>query len=102
MRGDARARVQDSIGASFDRAIEDIRSAIRIPGVSKSGERLDEMAAWVAGYLRDLGAEVRLVPGTIAPIVEGELRGQEDSPTLLFYTLYDVQPADASEWTSPP
>ncbi|HVL73799.1 MAG TPA: M20/M25/M40 family metallo-hydrolase [Beijerinckiaceae bacterium] len=102
MTGGARGRVQERIAAGFDRTIEDIRAAIRIPGISKSGEGLDQMAAWVAAYLRDLGAQVRLVPGKVAPIVEGELRGAEGAPTLLFYTLYDVQPADPAEWTSPP
>ena len=52
MTSDAESRVLAAIGRGFDRAIDDIRDAIRIPGVSKSGERLDEMAAWVSNYLR--------------------------------------------------
>lgn len=99
---DTEHRVLAAIDEGFDRAIEDIRSAIRIPGVSKAGERLDEMAAWVGEYLRTLGAEVSLYPGQVAPIVEGHLRSPGASYTLLFYTLYDVQPANAAEWTSPP
>jgi acetylornithine deacetylase/succinyl-diaminopimelate desuccinylase-like protein len=102
MTTDAERRVLAAIDDTFDRAIEDIRAAIRIPGVSKSGEGLDEMAAFVARSLRDLGAEVSLFPGQVAPIVEGELRSPSARYTLLFYTLYDVQPADPAEWTSPP
>jgi len=102
MTGEAEAQVLAAIDQSFDRAIEDIRAAIRIPGISKSGERLEEMAKWVADYLRDLGAEVTVHPGRFAPIVEGDLRSPGAEYTLLFYTLYDVQPADASEWSSPP
>ena len=99
---DAERRVLSAIDESFDRAIDDIRDAIRIPGVSKSGERLEEMANFVADYLRSLGADVSLHPGKVAPIVEGELRSPGAAYTLLFYTLYDVQPADPDEWTSPP
>jgi acetylornithine deacetylase/succinyl-diaminopimelate desuccinylase-like protein len=99
---DAERRVLATIDQSFDRAIQDIRDAIRIPGVSKSGERLDEMAGWVADYLRSLGADVALHPGQVAPIIEGELRSPGAAYTLLFYTLYDVQPAEAGEWSSPP
>src|SRR3954453_9607791 len=102
MTSDAESRVLAAIGRDFDRAIDDIRDAIRIPGVSKSGERLDEMAAWVADYLRRLGADVTVHPGEVASIVEGELRSPGAAYTLLFYTLYDVQPAEAEEWSSPP
>jgi acetylornithine deacetylase/succinyl-diaminopimelate desuccinylase-like protein len=102
MEDSAEQRVQAAIEAGFDRAICDIQDAIRIPGVSKTGERLADMAEWLAGRLRALGAEVSLHPGRVAPIVEGELRSPGAPYTLLFYTLYDVQPADAREWSSPP
>jgi acetylornithine deacetylase/succinyl-diaminopimelate desuccinylase-like protein len=102
MTSEAEGQVLAAIGRHFDRAIDDIRAAIRIPGISKSGERLEEAAAYVADYLRDLGAEVSMHPGQIAPIVEGELKSPGARYTLLFYTLYDVQPADPSEWSSPP
>jgi acetylornithine deacetylase/succinyl-diaminopimelate desuccinylase-like protein len=99
---EAEHRVQERLSKDFDSAIEDIRSAIRIPGVSKTGERLDEMAAWTVDYLRALGAQVRLTPGKIAPIIEANLRSPEATRTLLFYTLYDVQPAYPAQWSSPP
>ncbi|MCP8938248.1 M20/M25/M40 family metallo-hydrolase [Alsobacter sp. SYSU M60028] len=98
----AESRVLARIEQDFERAIGDIQDAIRIPGVSKSGENLEEMAAWVADYLRRLGADVTVYPGQVAPIIEGELRSPGASYTLLFYTLYDVQPANPEEWSSPP
>lgn len=61
------------------------------------------MAEHVAAQLRGLGATVRLVPGERAPIVEGELNVSPALPTLLFYDLYDVQPAEGQPgWTVPP
>ena len=102
MTQEAERRVLDRIGQDFDSAIEDIRAAIRIPGVSKTGERLDQMAVFTADYLRSLGAEVRTTPGKIAPIIEAEIRSPTATRSLLFYSLYDVQPADPTEWSSPP
>ena len=61
------------------------------------------MAEHVAAQLRGLGATARLVPGQRAPIVEGELHVSPTLPTLLFYDLYDVQPAEGQPgWTVPP
>lgn len=74
-------------------SIEDIRSAIRQPSVSQTGEGIPAMAAFTEAYLRELGALARQVPGRHAPIVEGELLADPAAPTLLFYDLYDVQPA---------
>jgi acetylornithine deacetylase/succinyl-diaminopimelate desuccinylase-like protein len=102
MTSDDERLVLAAVDRRFDATIEEIRDAIRIPGISKSGERLDEMAGWVGTYLRTLGADVTLHPGQVAPIVEGVLRSPGAQYTLLFYTLYDVQPAAAEEWTSPP
>jgi acetylornithine deacetylase/succinyl-diaminopimelate desuccinylase-like protein len=83
--------------------IDDIMCAVRQPSVSQSGEGVAEMAEWIASYLRDLGADVRLVPGRHAPIVEGELGADSTLPKLLLYELYDVQPAAGQPgWSVPP
>jgi len=61
------------------------------------------MAEHVATELRGLGATVRLAPGRHAPIVEGVLHRSATLPTLLFYELYDVQPAAGQPgWSVPP
>ncbi len=86
----------------FASYLEDIRTAIRQPSVSKTGEGLLEMAEWVRAYLVKLGAEARLVPGQVAPIVEGALFTPGAQRTLLFYDLYDVQPATPVGWIAPP
>jgi acetylornithine deacetylase/succinyl-diaminopimelate desuccinylase-like protein len=58
----------------------------------------------VVELLTEAGLEdVRTVPmeGSGAAIF-GELRGPEDGPTVLLYAHYDVQPASAEEWDTPP
>jgi acetylornithine deacetylase/succinyl-diaminopimelate desuccinylase-like protein len=81
----------------------EIRAAIRQPSVSRTGEGVAAMAEQVAAALRDLGASPRLVPGLHAPIVDGLLHVSPALPTLLFYDLYDVQPAEGQPgWTVPP
>ena len=97
----------DQVLAQIDRrlaaSIDEIRAAIRQPSVSRTGEGIAAMADHVARALRSLGADVRLVPGQHAPIVEGTLHVAPDLPTLLFYDLYDVQPAEGQAgWTVPP
>lgn len=92
----------DVCAESLGQTIEDIQRAIRIPGVSKTGDRLDEMARWVGDYLAELGAAPIFHEGKIAPIVEAVATSGTSRGRLLFYTLYDVQPADPAEWASPP
>jgi len=97
------ARVLAAIDGRARATVEEIRSAIRQPSVSQTGEGVEAMAAWTRSYLEALGADVRQVPGTRAPFVEGELITGSDRPTLLFYELYDVQPAKGQPgWTVDP
>lgn len=97
------ARVLAAIDGRARATVEEIRTAIRQPSVSQTGEGVQAMADWVGTYLEALGAEVRQVPGSRAPFVEGELISGPDRPTLLFYELYDVQPAAGQAgWTVDP
>lgn len=86
-------RVLQAIDETADEAVADIRRAMRQPSVSHTGEGVAEMAALTENYLKDLGATTRQVAGRRAPIIEGELITDSSRPTLLFYDLYDVQPA---------
>jgi acetylornithine deacetylase/succinyl-diaminopimelate desuccinylase-like protein len=97
------ARVLAQLDRGFDTYLEDVLAAIRRPSVSLTGEGLEVMAAWLVRYLTDLGAQARLVPGTVAPIVEGELHSAAPSAReLLLYELYDTQPAPPAGWLVPP
>jgi acetylornithine deacetylase/succinyl-diaminopimelate desuccinylase-like protein len=98
---------EERVAAQIDRrlaaSVQEIRAAIRQPSVSRTGEGIAAMAEHVAAELRGLGATVRLVPGVHAPIVEGVLHQSASLPTLLFYDLYDVQPAATQPgWSVPP
>ena len=96
-------RVLAQIEYRLPTSVEEIRAAIRQPSVSRTGEGISAMADNVAAELRGLGAMVRLVPGQHAPIVEASLHVSPTLPTLLFYDLYDVQPAEGQPgWNVPP
>lgn len=60
-------------------------------------------AQWVRDAFAAEGLDARLVPtpdGTDAVFATYE--GPADAPRVLLYAHYDVQPAPAHEWTSPP
>ncbi len=99
---EAEKKVIQQLEKGFDGYLEDVRAAIRQPSVSRTGEGVEKMAVWVMAYLRDLGAKAKLVPGARFPIIEGELSTYGAKKTLLFYELYDVQPAEEEGWISPP
>ncbi len=102
MAGDPEQHLLAQCDHALEAAINHVRDAIRIPGVSKTGSNLDEMARWLGDHLKQVGADVSYHDGQIAPIVEGLVRSPESRGKLLVYTLYDVQPADPEEWSRPP
>jgi hypothetical protein len=61
-------------------------------------------AAWLADHLREVGLQdVRIVPTHRHPIVYASWRRIPESPTVLIYGHYDVQPPEPlEEWRSPP
>lgn len=98
------------IEGHLDEALTDLMGLCRLPSVSAQGLAIQDTAEHLAGLLRGLGFEVRILPKA-AP-AEGAPGGQPVvyayragvSPrTLLFYNHYDVQPAEPLElWSSPP
>ena len=85
------ARVLARIEARSAAALEEIRSAIRQPSISQTGEGIPAMADWVQSYLEALGARERQVPGQRAPIVGAV---SMDMITVDVTNLGDVQPGD--------
>ncbi len=96
------SRVLAQLETSSDRYLADALEAIRRPSVSATGEGLEPMAAWLVDYLTETGARVRLRPGRVAPFIEGDLAFEPNAPRLLFYELYDTQPAPPEGWHVPP
>ncbi|HEY2376547.1 MAG TPA: dipeptidase [Gemmatimonadaceae bacterium] len=80
---------------------------LRIPSVSARSEHNEDTARaaeWVARSMRDAGLKAAVHPTAGHPVVVGEWRGAgPDTPTVLAYGHYDVQPAEPLElWESPP
>lgn len=78
------------------------RSVADRPGL-QSGE-CDRAADWVVGKFRELGFDDVAASETSdgSKCVHGSAPGMEGAPTVLLYSHYDVQPASAEGWRSPP
>ncbi len=76
---------------------------LRQPSVSAQGWGVRECAELLRGWLIAAGAAVELHGRESHPIVFAEWRAvRPDAPTLLIYGMYDVQPVDNQDWTTPP
>lgn len=86
--------------------LEELATFLRFKSISSEPEFKKEMlscAKWVENFLIEAGlrAEVWETPGH--PSVFGQSVFNKDSPTVLFYLHYDVQPVDPLElWESDP
>lgn len=94
------------IDKSIDQSIERLSDLLRIPSVStdpKFNSETCRAAQWCAEQLSSIGfdAKVHDTPGH--PMVVAHHKGEKDSPRVLYYGHYDVQPPDPLElWKSPP
>ncbi len=79
---------------------------IRIPSVSSDPRRREDCrraAIWLRDRLEAAGASpARLIETELHPAVFAHFPGPAGAPTVLVYGHYDVQPATASAWSSPP
>lgn len=95
------ARQLAQIDRDFDRHVCEVQRFIRQPSVSADDWGIQEMALLLADKIRSLGAECSIVETGRHPIVYGRLDTGADK-TIVFYELYDVQPARESGWIVPP
>jgi len=93
-----RVRVAERFPADLDR----IRDYLRLPSVSATGEGIRAAAEATGAWIEGAGGSFELVETPGHPLVLGELPGPAGAPRLLRYGMYDVQPAEEPEWTSPP
>lgn len=70
---------------------------VRRPSISAYGEGIDVIAAYIAGVMRLIGLDVRIMPTEGWPMVFGEHTVRPGLPTVLLYGHYDVQPPDPLE-----
>ncbi|MGH9340660.1 MAG: dipeptidase [Acidobacteriota bacterium] len=90
-----------------ERYLDELNQFLRIPSISTDSSKKEDVwqaAEFVADQLRRAGMQrVNIFPTEGHPIVYGERIEKPDSPTLLVYGHYDVQPVDPVElWQSGP
>jgi acetylornithine deacetylase/succinyl-diaminopimelate desuccinylase-like protein len=95
-------RVRARVAERFPADLERIRGYLRLPSVSATGEGIRATAAATGAWIEGAGGSFELVETPGHPLVLGELPGPPGAPRLLRYGMYDVQPAEEPEWTSPP
>ena len=97
------ARVFAHVDAQRGPFMERLKDYLRRPSISAHGEGIAETADYIAGVLRDVGLETRVISTSGWPMVLAERGGQPGKPTVLLYGHYDVQPPDPLDaWLSPP
>jgi acetylornithine deacetylase/succinyl-diaminopimelate desuccinylase-like protein len=91
-----------------DQFLLDLFTLLRFESISTQPEKKEQMtrcADWLRKQLVDTGFEAQVMPTDGHPVVfadSGPVNG-EDTPTLLFYGHYDVQPiGNVKLWTAPP
>jgi acetylornithine deacetylase/succinyl-diaminopimelate desuccinylase-like protein len=99
---DTLALVQARVAERFPADLERIRAYLQLPSVSATGEGIAAVAEATGAWIEGAGGsfELQATPGH--PLVIGELAGPSGAPRLLRYGMYDVQPAQEPDWTSPP
>jgi acetylornithine deacetylase/succinyl-diaminopimelate desuccinylase-like protein len=91
------------IEANRERFLEELFVFLRQPSISTRNEGMQDCAELLAGLMRDVGIETRIMQTPRHPIVYGEIDKGPDAPTVLVYGHYDVQPPEPLElWSSPP
>jgi len=96
----ALARVFERIDEDFDDHLDAIRTYLRQPSVSSTGEGVARCAEMTAELVESCGGRAEVIgtdghPAVIASIDGGGAR-------LLRYGMYDVQPADEPDWEVAP
>jgi len=91
-----------------DRFLEQFKELLRIPSLSTDPAHKKDVstaADWIVTEMQRIGLKnAQAIPTDGHPVVYGEwLEAGSESPTILFYAHYDVQPVDPLElWESPP
>lgn len=97
-----RTAIHQHIDANLPAHIAKIQEYLRQPSVSAQNIGIQECAELTRQYLAALGCrETTLVPTEGHPGVWGYYDAGA-AKTLVVYWMYDVQPVEEREWTSPP
>lgn len=102
VKGPAPAAVYRALESRFPQALASVRTLLRQPSVSATGEGVRECAEMVRRMMAEIGCKTRTWRKRGHPLVIGEL--DVGAPvTLVEYEMYDVQPVgDLGAWKAPP
>jgi len=99
---DVVAKYASSVRAEYESALKKL---VDIPSVSMDPERKGDIrkaAELASDLLKKAGAQTQIIETSGNPVVYGHMVSDPSHPTVTIYNHVDVQPADASEWSSPP
>ncbi len=89
-----------------DKLFAELSELLKIPSISSGGgdpADITKAAEWLVARIQRSGGTASIVDTPGNPLVVGDLKGPEGSPTIMIYGHYDVQSADPiEEWDSPP
>ncbi|MGA7671473.1 MAG: M20/M25/M40 family metallo-hydrolase [Nitrolancea sp.] len=101
--GSSLNQVFEYIDSNRETYIERLVDYVRRPSISAHGVGIAEVADYIAGVMKGIGLDARVMPTSGWPMVFAERHHSDDAPTILLYGHYDVQPPDPlEEWVSPP
>ena len=89
--------VLNALDANLDASLERLYGLLRIPSISTDPAYAAECrraAEWLVADLKTIGFEASVRDTTGHPMVVAHHDGPADSPHVLFYGHYDVQPVD--------
>lgn len=94
--------VYKSIDMRKEVFLEDLFCILRQRSISAQDDGVEECANLLADAMGKVGIKTHIFPTNRHPVVYGEI-GPDDSPTMLVYGHYDVQPPEPFElWDSDP
>ncbi|WP_113342179.1 M20/M25/M40 family metallo-hydrolase [Brucella oryzae] len=108
LTGNASENALQEADRNLETGLNKLLELIAIPSISgdPSGvESIGQAARWLQNELAELGFSARIVETEGHPLVLAHSTGAvaEDSPRMLFYGHYDVQPVgEAEAWKHPP
>ena len=96
-------KIMDSIESNFLSHLEKIREFIKQPSISATGEGIRNCAEILISKIEALGGTNVHLAETMGnefghPQVYGEIKSTNNKPTILFYSMYDVQPVYPEKW----
>ncbi|MFB9808600.1 M20/M25/M40 family metallo-hydrolase [Haladaptatus pallidirubidus] len=96
----------DYIEREFEAFVDDLFELLAQPSISATGEGVPECTALVERLCREYGFKnVEIVETSGQPAIIARTRTVSDAkntPRILIYGHYDVQPVSPGEWTTPP